>query len=418
MLKFIFAFLISTFILNVDIVAQSTEIPYATFTTEKNRTKEYRNLVNSINKNLSYDLSDSTEENWQNAFYALELLNYHSPWIDNRIRLAFVSIEKRSYSFQRAFLELIYANYKAVFIKQITTFLKQTKHPKLLAMCAEYLFLHSGKEKNAALISKKIEELTSDTAVLNPEPFFTILQNKLGAGKIQRPALHDLLSSSFLKDEIILFSFQRKNRNYPGIAMVREKDGRFTKDQTGNYFSVPQLARSMSNMPGYLTNGNTPQGIFRMTGLAISKSNFIGPTTNIQMIMPFEIPEGEPDSVSEIFAKNYATLLPVSWQKYEPAYEVYFAGLAGRTEIIAHGTTVNPDYYSNQPYFPISPTQGCLCTKEIWSSADGRRIESDQQNLIDALVLAGGAKGYCVVIELDDQQKPVSLKELLTLIKQ
>jgi hypothetical protein len=40
-------------------------------------------------------------------------------------------------------------------------------------------------------------------------------------------------------------------------------------------------------------------------------------------------------------------------------------------------------------------------------------MESDQQKLVDAVKKAGGADGYCIVIEIDDQQKPVSVNEIL-----
>ena len=92
--------------------------------------------------------------------------------------------------------------------------------------------------------------------------------------------------------------------------------------------------------------------------------------------------------------------------------------MAGRTEIIAHGTTVNPEYYTNQPYYPLTPTQGCLATKETWSTLDGKRIESDQQKLVNAVKVAGGADGYCIVIEIDDQQKPVGIEEILPYLNQ
>ena len=110
-------------------------------------------------------------------------------------------------------------------------------------------------------------------------------------------------------------------------------------------------------------------------------------------------------------------MLPDSWKEYYPIYESYYAGLAGRTEIIAHGTTVNPEYYKAQPYYPLTPTEGCLCTKEIWSKVDGKRMQSDQQKLVNALMAAGGANGYCVVIEIDDRQKPVSLNDILAYLK-
>ena len=44
-------------------------------------------------------------------------------------------------------------------------------------------------------------------------------------------------------------------------------------------------------------------------------------------------------------------------------------------------------------------------------------MESDQQKLVNAIKKAGGADGYCVVIEIDDQQEPVSIKEILRYLK-
>ena len=216
---------------------------------------------------------------------------------------------------------------------------------------------------------------------------------------------------------MVVYSFQRKNRNYPGLVMVRSKDGKFIKNAAGKYFFVPQLARSCTNMPGYLTNGNTPQGIFKITGFDVSKGSFIGPTTNIQMVLPYEHSTDVSDSITQLLGDNYRFLLPVSWKNYYPFYEAYYAGKAGRTEIIAHGTTVNPEYYAKQPYYPLTPTQGCLCTKEIWNTVDGKRTESDQQKLVDAVKKAGGTNGYCIVIEIDDQQKPVSIKNILPFLK-
>ena len=125
---------------------------------------------------------------------------------------------------------------------------------------------------------------------------------------------------------MVVYSFQRKNRNFPGMVMVRNKDGAFIKDAPGKYFAVPQLARSCSNMPGYITNGNTPQGIFKIFGFANSKSIFIGPTTNIQMVLPYEHSTDVDDSVTRSLGDNYRSLLPASWKNYYPIFEAYYAG--------------------------------------------------------------------------------------------
>lgn len=190
----------------------------------------------------------------------------------------------------------------------------------------------------------------------------------------------------------------------------------------GRYFSVPQLARSINNLPGFLSNGNTPEGIFRMKGYDVSRASFIGPTVNIQLTMPFEKSPKHFYADSSITDTTwninyYKNLLPKEWKDYYPAYQSYYAGKAGRTEIIIHGTTVNPAYYTSQPYYPLTPTLGCLTSKEIWNEQTGQRQESDQQQLIQAMIKAGGANGYTIVINIDDEQRPVALYDIVPLIE-
>jgi hypothetical protein len=297
----------------------------------------------------------------------------------------------------------------------VQTLASTTGNSKIFALCTEYLY-QANKIKLSSVATKTRMfqfELERDS-ILNP-----LVKSKWKVtDKDRAAALHEISNKTFLPGNVVLFSFQRKNRNYPGMVVVRDSEGNFVTGDSNKVFAVPQLARSVSNLPFYLTNGNTPQGIFRMFGFDISKSMAIGPTTNIQLTMPHE-------TSPQFFLKDsaitdtvwtealYQKILPESWKKYLPALESYYASKAGRTEIIAHGTTVDPEYYKGQLYYPYTPTQGCLCTKEIWSAADGRRIISDQQKLVDAVKKAGGPDGYVVVIEIDNQQKPVSLNDIL-----
>jgi hypothetical protein len=43
---------------------------------------------------------------------------------------------------------------------------------------------------------------------------------------------------------------------------------------------------------------------------------------------------------------------------------------------------------------------------------------SDQQRLVDALARAGGANGYYLVVEIDDAQRPVELKDVVQWLHQ
>ena len=114
---------------------------------------------------------------------------------------------------------------------------------------------------------------------------------------------------------------------------------------------------------------------------------------------------------------HYKNLLPENFRNYYPLFQSYYAGKAGRTEIIAHGTTVDPAYYKAKPYYPFTPTQGCLCTKELWNENTGTLLESDQQKLADAVTKAGGPYGYAIVFNLDDSQEPVTIKDIYLFLK-
>ncbi|MEY2917118.1 MAG: hypothetical protein RIS73_832 [Bacteroidota bacterium] len=424
-LHLLFCFLLLTFFA----VAQTETAPLFKGAVKGSRQKTYSNIVkNSIIKNLSLPLTDSTEENWEDAFYAMELINYKQLWIDEKIKMAFDNAEKRSAGFQRALMELVYTNYKNNFVASTAALLQKTENAKVFAMCAEYL-LRSDEKKNYL---KKIHlGLSAKNSIFKKDSISARIINELtypilNAQDIINPKnkinLKILFANNILKNNVVVYSIQRKNRNNPGIVIVKDSNGNFITDNAGNIFAVTQLARSITNMPGYLTNGNTPQGIFRMHGFDISKSAAIGPTENIQLTMPFEtsVQHFLKDStiIDSVWTpKLYERLLPGVLKKQHSLFGTYYASAIGRTEIIAHGTTVDPEYYKGQTYYPFTPTQGCLCTKEIWSDVNGKRIISDQQKLVDAVKKAGGADGYLIVIEIDDQQKPVSINEILPYLK-
>lgn len=90
--------------------------------------------------------------------------------------------------------------------------------------------------------------------------------------------------------------------------MIRKGDGTWLKDSSGEPFRFTQLARSITNLPYYITNGNAPQGLYKINGFDSSSNNWIGPSTNLQMIMPFENgsdPFLEKILCSEKFIPNY-----------------------------------------------------------------------------------------------------------------
>jgi hypothetical protein len=186
--------------------------------------------------------------------------------------------------------------------------------------------------------------------------------------------------------------------------MIRTSNGSWLAEDDGKVIKIPQLARSISNLPYYLTNGNTPQGLYRITGTDISENKWIGPTTNIQMVMPFEnnhqFFQGNRD-----YEMYYKTLLGEILGKVTALYEAYYAGKLGRSEIIAHGTTIDPEFYRGQNFYPCTPSLGCLCSPEIWDE-DGRISYSAQQQILDALIKNNLTPEWLIVAEISDFQPP------------
>jgi hypothetical protein len=71
-----------------------------------------------------------------------------------------------------------------------------------------------------------------------------------------------------------------------------------------------------------------------MDGFDTSASSFIGPTTNIQLTMPFEYKASHfyRDSTladSSWNIERYKNLLPPDLKNYFPLYQSYYAGAAG-----------------------------------------------------------------------------------------
>jgi hypothetical protein len=67
------------------------------------------------------------------------------------------------------------------------------------------------------------------------------------------------------------------------------------------------------------------------------------------------------------------------------------------------------------PFYPISPTLGCLCAREIWDPQTGKLKDSEQFRLAETFLKTPGEKGYLFVINLDDKEKPLKAEEISAL---
>ncbi len=390
---------------------------FSKFTTEANQLANYRSLVNdSIQNAFSLPLTDAvSEQKWASAFTAMEYIQYKSPWINNRLHEAANSLGNRSIDFQQSFLELLYSMYPFEFTSTVKSSMEQTTEASIFMLGAEYLLKDSNNLKTKEYIQTIYERSKrSEAFTMACQP----LMDKLKAAPQHLPGLQTLLRASFYNAVTIVFSIQRKNRNYPGLVIVRQPNGKFYRNEDNSIYNIPQLARTTTNLPYYFTNGNPPQGIYKIKSIdSFYNDVYTGPTASIELAMPFQIKVSEfspmiknPDFPWHI--AYYRPLLPVDWQEYTAIYESYNTGQVQHQKVIATGSTINPDNFKTKPFYPLTPYKYGLTSKEKWSKTDGRRLASDQLSLVNVLKKIAGPYAYYVIVEISDDAAPVSLEEL------
>jgi hypothetical protein len=377
-------------------------------------------IQSTILENLGCALSSENEKKWQSAFWAMELIQYQSEQAKQRIKQAFLKINERSISFQRALLEVICALYPNDFHEEVRILTEATENSKIFAMGIFYLngCRLQPNQGHHLWLQEKFSTQKDDSILFMLNFYLAQSAQHLFPTTAQ---LIDLIKNPFFKHKCVIFSFQRVNRSYPGLTVIKKNDDKFLRKNDGTLFSISHLARSVSNLPGFLTNGNTPQGIYSIQGVENSDNAYIGPSPMLILALPGEISVNEffhsSDQCDRVWSKTlYTEMLPENWQQYIPIYDAFFAGAAGRCEILAHGTTINPDFYLNQPYFPNTPSLGCLTALELWSPLDGKCLYSAQSALIQAFQAINCDDGYFVVVEIDDKHQPVAIEELLLLL--
>ncbi len=404
-------------------------------------------------KPFSGPLDGDTEFKYELACGAVSQFLFDSPVVAEGMAKLFAGYDSLSFSTRRAFLEAVYAAFPSAYADRVQAILEKESDPRLFSLCAVYLYRRDTTVASCnALTIRMVEKFPGYDSVVLLRELAQYLNGHTRLKKGRRPAIEDLFAYRAVSGQRTIFSFQRWDRDYPGMAIVQNADGHFARGADGRLLVFEQLARSGSDLPYFLTNGSTPQGVYSIQGLGVSRNHFIGPTPNIQLLMPNEgkwadyFQEGQDTAgiagtgsgsagvggnaggkgVSGVSGRTdfpagdslarYLALLPPSWRGYAPMKEAWSAGMAGRTEIIAHGTTLDPEYFSKRAFYPLTPTEGCLCARELWNPTTGHLLVSEQFGLASAYEAGGGTAGngggYLYVISMDDQRKPVSRAEV------
>ena len=369
------------------------------------------------------------DEKLPGALRAAALFNIEKEAVLVHMLKVLPNISDKPAAYQREVLTAAHTQYWREAAPLIPALLPKIKTPREFAIAAYTLLRDDDAATHRQMLFEAMRLNFPDWI---EEPRLRALERRLRVDPrddlAQRPPLADLLAAPIVSGYPVVFSFQRRDRERFGLALVRGVDGRFVRNADSSYFNIAQLGLARSNLPGTITNGNTPQGVFVIKGTGTATNRWIGPTPYLESMLPVEAAVAlfdAPDAGAELptlapqdnkrawTEETYERFLPASWRGYFPIKEAWLAGLAGRDEILAHGNTVNPAYYRGQTYFSAAPSAGCLVAAEYWSKDDGTLVHSDQLALVKAFVSTGKDVGYLVVVEIDDQARAVLLGDVI-----
>lgn len=391
------------------------------FTKEVRRASFKKYLFDkTIKETFRGPLNYTTTSKFEDALLSATQFLIENQEVENGINKLFAGYGRLPTSTKQALLTAVYGLYPSKYVTEVNNILQIEKDPKVFSTAALYLYRINQSETNTRrLIALTDEKFKGNDTIPLLATLKYHLRNHDLLKKSTCPDITQLFIYQRLYGRKIVYSFQRWNRDYNGISILQNKDGSFAKDSTGNVLMVQQLARSASDLPYFITNGSTPQGIYSIAGIGQSVNNLIGPTTNLQSIIPFQNEylfwrEMPYDSTESTYA-NYQRLLPPSWQNYAPMYESYYAGLIGRRYIIIHGTTLDHSFFVGKKFYPNTPTDGCLSNTEFWNR-EGKLSSSEQWKLANAFVSTPDSTGLLIVVNIDNQEKAVTRSEIQAFI--
>ncbi len=370
------------------VVCLSTAQNLNHFTSQKARDSVTKALKESIHQTLELPFTERYFPKYKASFWAMQLMLYkpknYAKQLANQIKI----LPQAPAYLQYSFLEMLYTLYPQKFVHQVQTIWHQLAASKNKALALEYLA--------QATVFPKI----TDSGFIQTQYYTCYKERWNKKNQLKLPSKKECLNKNFLPNEDIVISFQSRNRNIPGYVQFRTKNHTWLRNANNRIVMHTQLARSISNLPYYLTNGNTPQGLYKVVGIDTSSNTWIGQTSNLQMRLPFEEESTHFFGSDSNYLHQYNLFLG-SLQQYTQLQESFVAGQLGRTEIIAHGTTINPNYYKGKIYYPCTPSLGCLCSPEIYND-EGALIKSKQQQFMQFIIQEKIKPKWLLVVEVRD----------------
>ena len=208
---------------------------------------------NIVARTFAQQLDSNNEHRFESACKAISQFMITGEDVQKGFDQMFAQYNILPYPTKRAFLEAVYGVYPNEYAQQMRIILEQETDPKLFAMSAVYLYRIDSSTLNTNNIKiRMIERFPSYDSIyllIELEKYLNHHYKKL---RTQTPDISQLFDHQKTHGKKIIYSFQRWNRDYGGLAIVQNADGRFMRNESGRLLVFQQLARSASNPPCFI----------------------------------------------------------------------------------------------------------------------------------------------------------------------
>jgi len=374
--------------------SQSNPFPFAS---QQARENLLIKLKDSIINPAAKDFLVNKKMNWGSYAWATSYLIDDSKQNYTVLEKALKNYNQLSKSDLQKVFESVFGCFPNQFVDEMRIIAEnESENEKIFASAINYL----------AQNNMQVNYLLESKFKNSNHPIIQALRNQFqpNYNPIAIADLESIIRFNKEKKVKFMYSVQHKDRNKAGKVFVQSENGSLVK-KNGQVVLINQLARSATNLPMYITNGNTPVGLFRITSLAKSENLFIGPTLSFVTFLPFESEASMffDAPTTEFTLEKYLSFFPNELRTNTLMQQSYWAGKAGRSEIHFHGTTIDPNIYLSKTFYPQTPSMGCLCANETWDK-EGNLINSSQQQLVNAWLETPNEKGYAYVLELQESE--------------
>lgn len=225
---------------------------------------------------------------------------------------------------------------------------------------------------------------------------------------LDSPNLDDYQNGEY-KDSLRLFMFCRHNRNYPCLLVMKDIFNTPVYNIDNELWSINVLGQSARGFAFNLRNGYTPSGIHTINSV-MPEANRMDAFGKFRRLILNFIPKSKNNRETKKF-------LPAISHNSKWWKEATIARDVGRSLFRIHGTGRVSD--RSRPYYPHVPTNGCVSTLE--GNYKKEKFQ-DQRILLDRMMSSSRIaptfsnetqlKGVLHIIEIDDQDKKVTLEDL------